>query len=118
VLNLSFSGGSYANGTDVAEIFSNTGSRSGDFTSVSSSGLAADQSVTFNPLTGRITIVPEPAMIPWTLAAGLAALLLTRSGSRTAGVSPPTSRPRWSDLLHSVERIAPPSGANRLTDQP
>jgi autotransporter-associated beta strand protein len=73
VLNLSFSGGSYANGTDVAEIFSNTGSRSGDFTSISTSGLAADQSVTFNPSTGRITIVPEPTLIRWGIAVGMAA---------------------------------------------
>jgi fibronectin-binding autotransporter adhesin len=85
VLNLSFSGGSYANGTDVVQIFANTGGRSGGFTSINTSGLAAGQSALFDPVSGKITVVPEPAGIPWAVAAGLAALVLAGSGSGTVG---------------------------------
>lgn len=61
VLNLAFSGGSYADGTDVLQIFVNTGGRSGNFSAVNATGLAAGQSATFNPTTGFITVVPEPS---------------------------------------------------------
>jgi autotransporter-associated beta strand protein len=71
ILNLAFSGGSYANGTDVLQIFANTGGRSGNFSAVNATGLAAGQSATFNPATGFITVVPEPSTcVP--LLAGLA----------------------------------------------
>jgi hypothetical protein len=71
ILNLAFSGGSYADGTDVAQIFANTGGRSGNFSAVNTTGLAARQSATFNPGTGYITIVPEPSTCA-SLLAGLA----------------------------------------------
>jgi hypothetical protein len=71
ILNLAFSGGSYANGTDVLQLFANTGGRSGNFSAVNATGLAAGQSATFNPTTGFITVVPEPSTCAMALA-GLA----------------------------------------------
>jgi hypothetical protein len=71
ILNLAFSGGSYANATDVLQIFANTGGRSGNFSAVNATGLAAGQSATFNPVTGTITVVPEPSTCAMALA-GLA----------------------------------------------
>jgi hypothetical protein len=71
ILNLAFSGGSYADGTDVLQLFANNGGISGSFSAVNFSGLAAGQSATFNPTTGFITVVPEPST--WVMAlAGLA----------------------------------------------
>ena len=71
ILRLDFSGGAYAEGTDVLQLFANTGGRSGDFTSVIATGLGSGQYATFDSSTGFITIVPEPAT--WALAlAGLA----------------------------------------------
>jgi len=73
ILNLAFSGGSYADGTNVLQLFSNTGGFSGDFASVVSTGLAAGQAATFNAATGfiSITAVPEPSTYAMALA-GLA----------------------------------------------
>ena len=71
ILNLAFSGGSYANATDVLQIFANTGGRSGNFSAVNATGLAAGQSATFNPVTGTISVVPEPSAYAMALA-GLA----------------------------------------------
>jgi T5SS/PEP-CTERM-associated repeat protein/autotransporter-associated beta strand protein len=73
ILNLTFSGGSYDNDTDVLQLFANTGGFSGDFTSVVSTGLAAGQFATFNATTGfiSITAVPEPSTYAMALA-GLA----------------------------------------------
>jgi autotransporter-associated beta strand protein len=71
ILNLAFSGGSYDNGTDVLQLFENTGGFSGDFTSVVSTGLAAGQFATFNATTGSISVVPEPSTYAMALA-GLA----------------------------------------------
>ena len=71
ILNLAFSGGSYADGTDVLQIFANTGGRSGNFSAVNATGLAAGQSATFNPTTGTISVVPEPSTYAMALA-GLA----------------------------------------------
>ena len=61
ILDLAFSGGSYADGTDVLQIFANTGGHSGNFLAVNATGLAAVQSATFNPATGTISVVPEPS---------------------------------------------------------
>jgi autotransporter-associated beta strand protein/T5SS/PEP-CTERM-associated repeat protein len=71
ILNLAFSGGSYADGTDVLQIFANTGGRSGNFSAVNATGLGAGQSATFNAVTGFITVVPEPSTVA-SLLAGLA----------------------------------------------
>jgi autotransporter-associated beta strand protein len=71
ILNLAFSGGSYADGTNVLQLFANTGGRSGNFSAVNATGLAAGQSATFNPTTGFITVVPEPSTYAMALA-GLA----------------------------------------------
>ena len=71
ILNLAFSGGTYAEGTDVLQLFANTGGRSGNFSAVNATGLAAGQSATFNPSTGRISVVPEPSAVVMALA-GLA----------------------------------------------
>ena len=84
ILNLAFSGGSYADGTDVLQIFANTGGRSGNFSAVNATGLAPRQSATFNPATGFITVVPEPSTCAMALA-GLACggyLLFRRRGVR------------------------------------
>jgi hypothetical protein len=70
ILNLAFSG-SYADGTNVLQIFANTGGRSGNFSAVNATGLAPGQSATFNPATGFITVVPEPSTYAMALA-GLA----------------------------------------------
>jgi len=102
VLSLIFSGGTYANGSSVLQLFANGGSRSGDFTSLEVAGLAAGQYATFNAATGSITIVPEPAA--WAISlvgAGLAGL--TRwPGPRRASrhqrtpARPKVSRPKVS----------------------
>jgi hypothetical protein len=71
VLNLVFSGGTYATGADVLQIFANAGGRSGNFSAVNATGLAAGQSATFNAATGFISVVPEPSTCA-SLLAGLA----------------------------------------------
>jgi T5SS/PEP-CTERM-associated repeat protein len=80
ILNLAFSGGSYAEGTDVLQLFANTGGRSGSFSAVNATGLAAGQSATFNPVTGTITVVAEPSTyaISAIATAGLASLMRWR----------------------------------------
>jgi hypothetical protein len=71
VLKLVFSGGTYAEGADVLQIFANAGGRSGNFSAVNATGLAAGQLAIFNPATGFISVVPEPST--WaSLLAGLA----------------------------------------------
>ncbi|MEI6339850.1 MAG: PEP-CTERM sorting domain-containing protein, partial [Verrucomicrobiota bacterium] len=83
-LNLLFSGGTFANGADVLQLFTNAGGFSGDFTSVTSSGLSSGQTATFNATTGFINIVPEPttgALVA--LVAGLAGFMQRRK-RRTA----------------------------------
>jgi autotransporter-associated beta strand protein len=81
ILNLAFSGGSYADGTDVLQLFANTGGRSGNFSAVNATGLAAGQSATFNPTTGFISVVPEPSTYAITLA-GLACVSYSLSRRR------------------------------------
>jgi hypothetical protein len=71
ILSLAFGNGPYADGTDVLQLFANTGSRSGDVLSVVATGLGDGQSVTFNPSTGTISVVPEPSSCVMALA-GLA----------------------------------------------
>jgi len=61
VLELDFSNGDYALGTNVLQLFANDGGWSGDFTTVHSTGLAAGQLATFNASTGYISIIPEPS---------------------------------------------------------
>jgi autotransporter-associated beta strand protein/T5SS/PEP-CTERM-associated repeat protein len=80
ILNLAFSGGSYADGTDVLQLFPNTGGRSGNFSAENATGLAAGQSATFNSATGFITVVPEPSTyaISAIATAGLASLMRWR----------------------------------------
>jgi T5SS/PEP-CTERM-associated repeat protein/autotransporter-associated beta strand protein len=80
ILNLAFSGGTYADGTDVLQIFANSGGRSGNFSAVNYTGLAAGQSATFNAATGFITVVPEPSTyaISTIATAGLAGLMRWR----------------------------------------
>jgi T5SS/PEP-CTERM-associated repeat protein/autotransporter-associated beta strand protein len=71
ILSLDFSGGSYARGTNVVQIFANIGGFTGDFSSVVWTGLADGQTASFNAATGFITIVPEPSTCAMALA-GLA----------------------------------------------
>jgi autotransporter-associated beta strand protein/T5SS/PEP-CTERM-associated repeat protein len=71
ILNIAFSGGAYAEGTAVLQVFANTGGRSGNFSAVNYTGLAAGQSATFNSATGTISVVPEPSTCVMALA-GLA----------------------------------------------
>jgi len=63
VLSLAFSGGPYAAGFNVDQLFANTGGRSGNFSAVNATGLAAGQSAMFDPMTGFITVLPEPSTI-------------------------------------------------------
>ena len=70
ILNLAFSG-TIADGTNVLQLFANTGVFSGDFASVVSTGLEAGQFATFNATTGFISVVPEPSTYAMALA-GLA----------------------------------------------
>jgi hypothetical protein len=83
VLNLAFSGGTYADGADVLQLFANNGGRSGFFSAINATGLAAGQSVTFNPATGTISVVPEPSIYGIAVA-GLAcgSIFLSRRRSR------------------------------------
>jgi hypothetical protein len=71
VLSLAFGGGPYAGGFNVDQIFANTGGRSGNFSAVNATGLAAGQSAMFDPTTGFITVLPEPSTCAVALA-GLA----------------------------------------------
>jgi len=72
VLVLNFSGGTYADGADVLQLFANTGGLTGTFSTVNFTGLGAGQSATFNPATGYISLlVPEPSTCALALA-GLA----------------------------------------------
>ena len=59
------------NGPNATKCRINTGGRSGNFSAVNFTGLAAGQSATFNPATGFITVVPEPSTCA-SLLAGLA----------------------------------------------
>ena len=55
----------------MLQIFANTGGRSGNFSAVNATGLAAGQSATFDVATGFISVVPEPSTYAMALA-GLA----------------------------------------------
>jgi autotransporter-associated beta strand protein/T5SS/PEP-CTERM-associated repeat protein len=80
-LTLAFTNGPYANGTDVLQLFANTGLLSGTFTSVTATGLAPSQSAIFNASTGFISIVavPEPSAIALVgIGTGLAGLMRCR----------------------------------------
>jgi hypothetical protein len=70
ILNLAFSGGTYAEGTNVLQLFANNGGRSGNFSAVNATGLAPGQYATFNSVTGFVSVVPEPSTC-FSLAAGL-----------------------------------------------
>ena len=92
ILNLAFSGGSYADGTNVLQIFANIGGRSGNFSAVNATGLGAGQSATFNPTTGFITIVPEPSACASLLTgAGIAAMMRWRKRRPAKAVATPVS---------------------------
>ena len=80
ILNLAFSGGTYADGTDVLQIFATIGGRSGNFSAVNATGLAAGQSATFNAATGTISVVPEPStyVIAGLSSVGLAGMMRWR----------------------------------------
>ena len=58
VLSLSFTGGSYVNGSSV-RIF-DVDAYSGAFSAVNYAGLGAGQSAIFDATTGYVTVVPEP----------------------------------------------------------
>ena len=89
ILNLNFSGGSYTEGTDVLQLFANTGGRSGNFSAVNYTGLAAGQSATFNSATGFITVVPEPSTfaISAIATAGLASMMRWRKRRTSASTA-------------------------------
>ena len=55
----------------MLQLFANAGGRSGNFSVVNATGLAAGQSATFNSATGFITVVPKPSTCAMALA-GLA----------------------------------------------
>ena len=70
ILSLDFSGGSYSAGTNVLQLFANSGGFAGNFSSVAWSGLADGQSASFDASTGYISImgVPEPSTYAMALA--------------------------------------------------
>jgi hypothetical protein len=78
LLNLNFSGGAYDTGT-IIKIF-DVNEYSGDFSSVSVSGLADGQVAIFDSNTGNVSIIPEPNT--WALLLGGGAFLLTLSSRR------------------------------------
>lgn len=78
LLDLNFSGGTYTNGT-LVQIF-DLEEYSGDFSSVSVSGLSDGQSAVFDRITGNVSIIPEPET--FALLFGGAALLLTLCARR------------------------------------
>ncbi|MEI6037741.1 MAG: autotransporter-associated beta strand repeat-containing protein, partial [Planctomycetota bacterium] len=79
VLSLIFSGGTYNNGTDVVQLFANTGGFTGSFSSVNSFGLAAGQYAAFNAGNGFISIVPEPSTYALTaIGVGIVGLMHRR----------------------------------------
>ncbi len=79
ILNLVFSGGSYADGANVLQIFATTGGRSGTFSAVNATGLAARQSARFNPTTDFITVVPGHSTVASLLAgSGLVGMMRWR----------------------------------------
>jgi autotransporter-associated beta strand protein/T5SS/PEP-CTERM-associated repeat protein len=85
ILNLNFSGGTFANGIDVLQLFANTGGLAGAFTQVNSTGLKAGQYATFNAATGSISLVPEPSSYAlMAVGMGLTVLILRRK-RRAAG---------------------------------
>ena len=85
LLNLVFSGGIFANGTDVLQLFTNSGGLAGNFTSVYSTGLAAGQFATFNASTGYVSVVPEPSTYALlAIGAGIVGLTHRRRKRRTA----------------------------------
>lgn len=79
VLNLAFTGSPVAN--DQFKIFDFT-SYSGNFSSVSSSGLGGGLSATFNAGTGIVTVVPEPSTAAFLLLGAGVLLSLRRRGVR------------------------------------
>jgi len=98
ILSLAFSGGTYADGTDVLQIFANSGGRSGGFSAVNFTGLSATQAATFNPENGFISIISVPEPPASLLAAiGLAAVTMirrSRRARRCAGESRIENLPR------------------------
>ncbi|MFM9023804.1 MAG: beta strand repeat-containing protein [Planctomycetaceae bacterium] len=64
-LTLAFTNGPYADGANVLRLCSNTGGLSGNFSSVSFTGLQPGQSATFDASTGFVSIatVPEPTSL-------------------------------------------------------
>ncbi len=97
VLNLIFSGGTYNNGTDVLQLFTNTGELTGDFTSVNSTGLAAGQYATFNATSGFISFVPEPSTYALAaIGAGIVGLMHRRKRWGRSGtaklIGPPVQK--------------------------
>ncbi|NDC63225.1 MAG: PEP-CTERM sorting domain-containing protein [Planctomycetia bacterium] len=73
ILRLDFSGGAYAAGANVLQLFTNAGGFYGNFSSVVWAGLGVGQTATFDASTGyvSITAVPEPSACAMALA-GLA----------------------------------------------
>ncbi|MFM9010166.1 MAG: hypothetical protein ACKON8_04660, partial [Planctomycetota bacterium] len=63
-LTLAFTNGPYADGANVVQVFANTGGLSGNFSSVSSTGLEPGQWATFDASTGFVSVVPEPGCMP------------------------------------------------------
>jgi autotransporter-associated beta strand protein len=86
LLSLNFTGGTYADGL-IVQIF-DVENYSGDFSSISVTGLNEGQSVSFDNLTGTISVIPEPQTS--SLLVGVGALILT--------LSPRRSSPRDSSL--------------------
>lgn len=76
-LALRFFGGEYQPGT--VAIFDNFAAYSGDFDSVTITGLTNGETATFNPANGTVTVVPEPASLLLVVAA---LFLLKRSSTR------------------------------------
>ena len=75
VLSLAFSGGTYTNGSTV-QVYDYT-TYTNNFDAVVWSGLPGSQQATFDPLTGYVTVIPEPGPVAL-VGGGLALLVVLR----------------------------------------
>jgi len=75
VLSLTFSGGTYTNGSTV-QVYDYT-TYASNFDAVVWSGLPGSQQATFDPLTGYVTVIPEPGPVAM-VGGGLALLVVLR----------------------------------------
>jgi hypothetical protein len=95
ILSLDFSGGTYAAGVNLVQMFANTGGLPGDFGSVVWTGLAGGQSATFDASTGYVSInaVSEPSTLAlMAIGTGCVGMMRWRKRRATKAVAGGTGR--------------------------